>query len=294
MNSITDCQDYLNFLVHNKILIALAAVALAIQTEIELGLSPAFQPFLLIIFFATIFEYNLQPAIFVITNATNQDDKKQQRKKLTAQMVFFLLIPALIVIVTFFFFINKNSQWVLLMLGLFTLAYSIPLIQIKKKFYSLRDIPFLKIFLIAFVWSTSTVVLPALQTNLTLRSADLLLIFIQRFLFVFVITMPFDIRDLDKDKLSGIKTIPMLLGIKKATNLSVLCLIIFIVLCIAQYSDKKKFVLAAMIISAFSTYLFMKLEKVKKSRYYHDFVLDGSLLLQAILVVLFYCISLLG
>jgi len=209
-------------------------------------------------------------------------------------MVFFLLIPALIVIVTFFFFINKNSQWVLLMLGLFTLAYSIPLIQIKKKFYSLRDIPFLKIFLIAFVWSTSTVVLPALQTNLTLRSADLLLIFIQRFLFVFVITMPFDIRDLDKDKLSGIKTIPMLLGIKKATNLSVLCLIIFIVLCIAQYSDKKKFVLAAMIISAFSTYLFMKLEKVKKSRYYHDFVLDGSLLLQAILVVLFYCISLLG
>jgi 4-hydroxybenzoate polyprenyltransferase len=294
LNSITDCQDYLNFLVHNKILIALAAVALAIQTEIELGLSPAFQPFLLIIFFATIFEYNLQPAIFVITNATNQDDKKQQRKKLTAQMVFFLLIPALIVIVTFFFFINKNSQWVLLMLGLFTLAYSIPLIQIKKKFYSLRDIPFLKIFLIAFVWSTSTVVLPALQTNLTLRSADLLLIFIQRFLFVFVITMPFDIRDLDKDKLSGIKTIPMLLGIKKATNLSVLCLIIFIVLCIAQYSDKKKFVLAAMIISAFSTYLFMKLEKVKKSRYYHDFVLDGSLLLQAILVVLFYCISLLG
>ena len=294
MNSITDCQDYLNFLVHNKILIALAAVALAIQTEIELGLSPAFQPFLLIIFFATIFEYNLQPAIFVVTNATNQDDKKQQRKKLTAQMVFFLLIPALIVIVTFFFFINKNSQWVLLMLGLFTLAYSIPLIQIKKKFYSLRDIPFLKIFLIAFVWSTSTVVLPALQTNLTLRSADLLLIFIQRFLFVFVITMPFDIRDLDKDKLSGIKTIPMLLGIKKATNLSVLCLIIFIVLCIAQYSDKKKFVLAAMIISAFSTYLFMKLEKVKKSRYYHDFVLDGSLLLQAILVVLFYCISLLG
>jgi 4-hydroxybenzoate polyprenyltransferase len=282
----------LNFLIHNKILIALAAVALAIETEIELGLSPEFQPYLLIIFFATIFEYNLQPEIFIITYATNQDDKKQQRKKLTVQTVCFLLIPALIVIVTFFLFINKNSQWLLLMLGLVTMTYSIPLIRIKNKFYRLRDIPFLKIFLIAFVWSTSTVVLPALQTNLTLRSADLLLIFIQRFLFVFVITLPFDIRDLDKDKLSGIKTIPMLLGIKKATNLAVLCLIIFTALCIAQYSDKKKFVLAAMIISAFSTYLFMKLEKVKKSRYYHDFILDGSLLLQAVLVVLFYCISL--
>jgi cytochrome bd-type quinol oxidase subunit 2 len=100
----------LNFLIHNKILIALAAVALAIETEIELGLSPEFQPYLLIIFFATIFEYNLQPAIFTITYATNQDDKKQQRKKLTVQTVCFLLIPALIVIVTFFLFINKNSQ----------------------------------------------------------------------------------------------------------------------------------------------------------------------------------------
>ena len=90
-------------------------------------------------------------------------------------------------------------------------------------FISLRDIPLLKIFIIAFYWTYLTIIIPVLVYNISFDS-NLILNIIVRFLFVLAITIPFDIRDYSVDD-SSKKTIPQLIGLQKATILAVLILL---------------------------------------------------------------------
>ena len=54
--------------IQSNIYISLAAVALTVATQVQLGMRPQWHPYLFIIFFATLFEYNLHRLITVLTN----------------------------------------------------------------------------------------------------------------------------------------------------------------------------------------------------------------------------------
>lgn len=102
-------------------------------------------------------------------------------------------------------------------LGALSLVYPIPL-PFKNKTnglnYRLRDIPFIKIFLISLTWATGSCCYfaPALQVGHSFPYH----LFLLQFIFIFFITIPFDINDIEIDNAVGVKTIPILLGIKKA------------------------------------------------------------------------------
>lgn len=76
----------------------------------------------------------------------------------------------------------------------------------QKNLHLLRNIPGLKLFLIAFSWAGITVLFPLIQNYMSIRITDWIT-FIQRFLFVLVITIPFDIRDINYDN-NELKTLP--------------------------------------------------------------------------------------
>src|SRR5690606_39484239 len=90
------------------------------------------------------------------------------------------------------------------LMGFVSFFYSIPLSGL-----GLRTIPFLKLFLIAFVWAGSSIGL-LLVVHHSLIQYQLL--FFSVFFFVIGITIPFDIRDKSTDE-SGLKTIPQVIGI---------------------------------------------------------------------------------
>ena len=276
-------------IINSNIYISLAAVFLTIETQIQLGMEPQWHPYLFIIFFATLFEYNMHRFITVITNkeALKADKHKWVRENLKA---FYLLVFCSVAgFICVAFLAKKEVLITLAPIAILTLFYSVPVFGNKKSFFRLREIPYLKIFLIAFVWSASTILLPIIQSNSSFNKANVIAMLVERFFFVFAITIPFDIRDIEGDKLAGLKTIPILFNENKSNVLSYLSLFIFFLISLFHYQLQNRwFIIWALSISTLTTFVFLKTKKIRTFPYYHYGILDGTMLLQGLLVLMFY------
>ena len=276
-------------LINSNIYISLAAVFLTVSAQIQLGMKPQWHPYLFIIFFATLFEYNLHRLITVLTNkeALNSEKHRWVRENLKSfygTVIFSVTGFAVVAVLT-----KPKVLFTLAPFALITLFYSVPVFESKKHLFRLREIPYLKIFLIAIVWSASTVLLPIVQSGNDFGRLHVATILIERFFFVLAITIPFDIRDLEADRQSGLKTIPLLLNEKRAMAISYLSLLVFILISFFHYQNRDAgFITAAMLSSALSTYVFLKFRWFQKLSYYHYGILDGTMLLQGSMVLLFY------
>ena len=108
------------------------------------------------------------------------------------------------------FTLTRQQLAVLVLPGIMSLLYVLPILTKGRR---LRDLNYLKIFVISIVWAMLTVALPSAKQLIGLSSSTQSILFLERFLFIFAITLPFDIRDLSVDKLMEVKTIPAALGI---------------------------------------------------------------------------------
>jgi 4-hydroxybenzoate polyprenyltransferase len=279
----------LRAIINSNIYISLAAVFLTIETQIQLGMKPQWHPYLFIIFFATLFEYNIHRFITVITNneALNSDKHKWVKEN---KKMFYLLV--LISVIGFIYVCAMAKRRVLVTLApiaILTLFYSLPVVGNKKNIFRLREIPYLKIFLIAFVWSLSTILLPIIQSNVTINKSQIIVMLVERFFFVFSITIPFDVRDIDADRQAGLKTIPLVLNENKSLYLSYVSLLVFFIISFLHYQNLSNwFVILPLFISTLTTFIFLKSKTIKTLSYYHYGILDGTMLLQGVLVLLFY------
>jgi 4-hydroxybenzoate polyprenyltransferase len=110
----------------------------------------------------------------------------------------------------------------------------------------------------------------------------------ERFLFVFAITILFDIRDLEADKHAGLKTLAKL-GENKAMNLSYLLLMASFLISFFHYQNlNDEFIIWALAISTAITFLFLRLKKIRNLHWYYYGILDGTMLLQGVLVYMFF------
>lgn len=174
-------------------------------------------------------------------------------------------------------------------IAILTLFYSTPVFKSKKNIFRFREIPYLKIFMIAFVWSAATILLPVIQSGNTYWDEHVIQMFFERFLFIFAITIPFDIRDIEADRQGGLKTLPLLLNEKRSMIVSYLSLLIFFIISFFHYRlHNHWFIIWALGISAFTTFIFLYSKKVRALHYYHYGVLDGTMLLQGLLVYVFF------
>ncbi|MEO1484831.1 MAG: hypothetical protein AAFU57_03725 [Bacteroidota bacterium] len=109
------------------------------------------------------------------------------------------------------------SVWYgVVVLGFLTLLYAIPFLG---RFKNLRNVGGFKIFMVSLIWSGFTVMLPVLEADLAF-GWDIGVVAVQRFLLVFVLILPFDIRDMEKDSPS-LQTVPQRLGIQKTVWLGI-------------------------------------------------------------------------
>jgi len=153
--------------------------------------------------------------------------------------------------------------------GIFTLLYALPVFSRKR---NLRSFYGAKMYTIAFVWAGVTVFLPVLNVGQVL-TGDVWISFVQRFLFVVVITLPFDMRDLNYDR-NEIHTIPQSLGIKYTKVLGVGLLIMLIIIEFFKDQFQYKNLLALCIVGILSA-LFLIRSSDKQSTYYASFFVEG-------------------
>ncbi len=97
----------------------------------------------------------------------------------------------------------------------------------------LKDIFLVKSFIVAFSWAVCAAFLPALQLY---DPAKLCFTFPFFFIKVFINTVLFDVRDVEGDTLNSVKTIPVVIGIKR-TRQSLLIIQSLLVVWLVLFSD---------------------------------------------------------
>lgn len=282
----------LNLFISSKIYIALAALLLTVETQVQLGLEPQWHPYLGLVFFATLLEYNLPRLWLVLTNRNRLNNARNNWINQHTGLFFLFVFAAAVGFVITLFLAKAVVLLVLAPIAVLTFFYSTPAWGNPQKSFGLRQIPFLKIFLIALTWSAATILLPVVKSGQPLPAAHILLMLTERFLFVFAITIPFDIRDMEADQRVGLKTIPLLVGAGNARRISVAALLAMGALAVVHYTfTHQLFIIWALLVSILTTVVFLLASRIQRLPFYHYGILDGSMFLQGLLVVAFYLLN---
>ncbi len=119
--------------------------------------------------------------------------------------------------------------------GLLAVFYVLPMGVAGGRRIGLRRIPFLKAFIIAFVWASIVVVLPGTveREEGPFISGDVWWVMSIWFCFFLAIAIAFDIRDLPYD-LSSLRTIPQVFGTRGAKLIGMLLLLPMLLFLVAM------------------------------------------------------------
>jgi len=283
-------QQVFDFLLFSNIFMSLCAVAQGLVTFYLIGAKPVF-PVIGLLFTSTLGIYNFS---ILITKPGHPEQSPYHRVRWFFShyrlMVTFTIV-SLLSLIPLFFLLSIESRILLVFLSVISFCYSIPLFTIGDQKFGLRNIPGLKQFLITLVWTMSTVLLPILEAqhvNLTTVSMrDITILIAKRFLFIAALTVPFDIRDLYEDRQTGVKTVPVVWGEKNATLFCQALLAGYIVLLFLFRDNGFSLNFWALTLTALLTGWLIFKSKWEKNEYYYFFFLDGVLILQYLVLLLF-------
>lgn len=167
------------------------------------------------------------------------------------------------------------------LVGIVAMAYYTPLLRRKGRREGLRGLYGAKVFYIALVWGLVCVGLPALvayATGLLVEEAALVQQSACVVVFVLAITIPFDIRDQQSDRRYGLRTLPVLVGIKRSRYLGVVLLVLHMALVMA--SEYGFYIRLPLIVVSALALLLLATAKAEKPDYFYFLALDGLLILQ--------------
>ena len=287
----------LRFFIFRNVWIALCAVCLVGETlylikwnsgTVEYFTTKPDIIFIFFVFSATFFVYNFHAfANHLLIEPSRHFFHLLDNRVSLAQRIS--LLTGLTGTAITFFFISRSAQVLSLLLGFITLAYTLPILKVKGKRKRLREISYVKILTISLIWSLITVAMPVAAQNLSLPITFFFLLFIERMLFIYSITIPFEIRDMEREKMIGVMTIPSIHGVKNSKKLGYLLLIIFTLFSLIhqQYFSGGRQIAMPLIISALIACVLIYFTNKNRNQWYYKGWIDGTMAFQFILLLLF-------
>jgi 4-hydroxybenzoate polyprenyltransferase len=150
----------------------------------------------------------------------------------------------------------------------------------------IKDYGFLKIVTLSLLWTLVTVWFPV--NTMHVDNWLFFLVFIKRFIFMFVLCLLFDLRDIEIDREERINTLPVKLGKAACYRLSYALLILLLLLSVVQYIYIPQLsFLVAVVISLLITFWVIEQTKKNNSDIIYLAGIDGMMLLQAVLIYAF-------
>ncbi|MEP7128314.1 MAG: UbiA family prenyltransferase [Chitinophagales bacterium] len=278
----------INPLIFGNVIISLCAVTFLLETYILLGMPVYMDGLAFLVFFATLFLYNVH-RLLSVSRIPPQD--YGTITAWAAKHRFTLFMFSIIGAGGVAFFVFQTSLvifGILIALGIISSLYELPLVRSTSRFRSLRNLWIHKAFMITTVWTLATAFLPAVNVEWPLFDYNLWLVLAERMLFIFMVALCFDARDIEFDRKEGLKTIPIRYGPAAIEKLYMVISGLLILVSGIHY-----FVLAhyygtgvAMIVSTCITYLVISRTRTKQSDFYYLFLVDGMMILQFLLVLL--------
>jgi 4-hydroxybenzoate polyprenyltransferase len=269
-------SKFIKLIFAGNIFIGLCATMLCLQTFVFFDRKASY-PLLFFVFFATLALYNLHSIVALAGQKTKPHPRYRiVYEHLNAVRALTLLAMIGMAICTIGLPISLLLQLVLISVP--SLLYILPIIAGKR----LRDISILKIFILAIIWALVTVLLPFDYFGNEYDSR-LGLLLTERAIFVFAIAIAFDIRDIEFDKTLDVKTIPIAVGKFSSFLLAGILLISWAIFVHFIYMP-----LTAILLNVIALLSIGLIYGAQKDRpvWYYQILLDGTLLLQALIVVL--------
>lgn len=266
-------QRFFDFYINSSIHVALAVVSFLFVTKmaLQIEISPSLYAF---VFFSTISGYN-----FVKYASIAGLHHRSLVASLKVIQVFSLL--CVFPLVYLMFQLSVKSLGVLLLCGMLTFLYAIP-VGFKK---NLRTYAGLKIIIVSLVWSLVTVLLPLVAIEVEI-DVDMMITFVQRFFIVIVLVIPFEIRDVFYDDTS-LQTLPQKTGLVFSKTLGVILLAIVLLLegfkdVTSMYEVKSLFIIVALIV-----FLLLR-SSSNQSKYFASFLVEAVPIFWALGYYAFY------
>jgi hypothetical protein len=220
-------KKFIDFFTFSDFFVSLGFTSLTATTVILLGLNiDDFIKEIIFVFFGTWLIYNTHRVI-----GLKNEDKEQLSPPLiwtkdNLSLIAIIFIISGVISLYLFLTFTLNIKIFIVLMTFLSLGYSVRFMRIKNKQLNLREVPFLKLFLVSLVGAfVSVFIIPPALYHEKIWS-----IMITRICFLLAITIPFDIRDRLIDKQQGILTFPNYFGITKSKLLGWLFLLIYLIL----------------------------------------------------------------
>ncbi len=254
-------KSIFRFYINSSIHVALAICALVSITFIKFEVSNG-NTFLFLSFLGTVAAYNF---------VKYSNVSKLYHKRLAKSMKGIRILTWLSLVFFVYFAFKMSFKTVLYMIPfvILTIFYVIPIFPNKN---NLRSLAGVKIFIIGVVWTGITVVVPIIYAKGSMNF-DLLIETIQRFLFVIVMMLPFEIRDLEYDA-SALETIPQTIGVTRTKVFGSILLVVFLLLTAIKNTLSSIEILSTILITTISLLFLWGTDK-EQSKYYCSFWVES-------------------
>ena len=251
------------FYVFGNIHVAVAAYSLTKITFIQFNIQD--QPLANFVFLSTVLSYNFI-RLFQIDRINSM-----MAIWFRSNNKVLIILNAIAMIGCVYYALNLTLKEILVLVPFLaaTLFYVFPF---KKRLTGLRNVPGLKLFLISATWTGVTLVFPLFVSGIQ-QTEIVYFHVLQRFLFVFAITIPFDIRDAQFD-LEELSTLPQTLGIGASKLIAIAALILYIILDLVLNSGLGNYFLIDLFIIAIAI-LMIGFSGMKRQRYYTAFWIES-------------------
>ena len=271
-------KKLLDFYINSSIHVALAVYALSWITLTKFGLNYD-ENVLYFNFYATITGYNFVKYFGVA---------KWHHRSLTKALKIIQVFSLICFVFLFYYAFQLQTKLLLLIsvLGVITFFYAIPFLPnhlYLDKQQNLRDISGVKVYVIALVWSGVTVLIPLLNNDYVINTNVIITLF-QNFVFVMVLMLPFEIRDLGYDSLK-LATIPQKIGVKWTKIIGLVLLVIF---CLSGFFIDKtmSYYFSSQILISLILGLLLVFAHKKRSPYYASFFVESVPVIWVLLMLL--------
>jgi len=268
-------MKWLQFILSHSIFISICAFALCWQAFYLLH-TPVDHSISLLIFFATLSSYNF----YWLISKYHFSDRRGLVDFLLKHIsnVFFFSSAAAGLV--YCLYLLPQLLPAVLISVLLTLLYSVPLWPVKQLAFT-RKAGFLKTLLLAFTWSYVTVIIPA-QQGIVINTVSVALLFAARFLFMLMLCIIFDSRDINVDKIHSLRSLATDVS-RKA--LAIIMAIVFACYLVAGFLLRYYFddtaQLVAFFITGLVTLLVYRLSLKKQGYFFYYFLVDGLMLFSA-------------
>jgi len=194
--------------VFTNLYVALCGAALTASSGALLGLPIRITPVSGLVFCCTLVIYNLDRLAEPSPGDSAHERWVDSHRRLLWGITFISAAGSIVLALR----LSSNALLSLPLAGAVAVGYCLPVVRYRNRWHRLKALPGAKLLLIALVWTYATAGLPMLDSGVAFNPSAIAIL-LARFFFIAAVALPFDLPDMQRDRRSGIATLPILLGV---------------------------------------------------------------------------------